>query len=113
MYNDEGCLPYNWYKVMKYSVRCVKNISTDVPHFLNKSNLKIINPVGDKLQLIYNGIIDIKSVEIFNMQGQLMKKEVFGSAPKDINLQGIKQGIYIAEFFRENEVIICKFNKTE
>jgi len=26
-YNSDSCLPYNWYKVMKYSVRCLKSLT--------------------------------------------------------------------------------------
>jgi uncharacterized protein (TIGR02145 family) len=29
-YNSEASSPYNWYKVMKYSVRCIKDEATDV-----------------------------------------------------------------------------------
>jgi len=113
MYNDEASLSYNWYKVMKYSVRCVKSEPTIVPPSLDKIRLKIINPVGDKLQFINDGTIDLKSVDIFDMQGQLRIKEILSNSPEYISLQGLGQGVYIAKFFSGQDVFIIKFNKIE
>ncbi|MCK9423176.1 MAG: T9SS type A sorting domain-containing protein [Bacteroidales bacterium] len=113
MYNDEGCLSYNWYKVMKYSIRCVKTVTTNLSPYLNNSRLKIINPASDKLQFTYDGTIDLESIEIYNMQGQLIKTEVFSNSPVYISLQGLKQGVYIAKFIIGKDVFVTKFNKVE
>jgi len=111
MYNDEACLPYNWFKVMKYSVRCISNTIAGVSSFLNKSNITIENPVGDNLHIITNGFVKISQVQIFNMQGQLLKNESFSSSLSSISLQNLEQGVYIAKIFTGKDVFVTKFNK--
>jgi uncharacterized protein (TIGR02145 family) len=112
-YLDSSCLNYDWYKIMKYSVRCIKNTGSSVSPPLKKPDFKIITPTGDQLKIIYDGFVDLKSVEIYNMQGQLIKKEIFDNSPEYISLKGLKDGFYIARFFLGKDVFVTKINKIE
>jgi hypothetical protein len=112
-YLDSSCLNYDWYKIMKYSVRCIKNTGSSVSPSIKKTNFKIITPTGGQLEIVYDGFVDLKSVEIYNMQGQLIQKEVFDNSPKYISLEGLKEGFYIARFSLEKDVFVTKINKIE
>ncbi len=108
-YSDAKCLNYDWYKVMKYSVRCVQNTVVNIPE-KKKPSIQIINSTGNRLQLLYERSVDIKSMDIYNMQGALIIRQDFENTPTYIDILSLAPGTYLAVFYFEKESITLKFN---
>ncbi|MCX6149083.1 MAG: T9SS type A sorting domain-containing protein [Ignavibacteriales bacterium] len=111
-YNNAASYTYNWYKIMKYSIRCVKNTATGTDSktttpetfYLFQNYPNPFNPTTTiEYVLPYNSRVKI---EIFNMLGQLIttlidKEESAGYKQVLWNANDLSSGIYIAQMKAE------------
>lgn len=85
------------------------------PH-LNKNATILVypNPANDRLNIVSMNDDDIKSFEIFNINGACIysKKEEF-SKNNVINMEGFANGIYIVKILTDKEVITKRIIKEE
>jgi len=109
---DPGCHQYNWYKSMKYSVRCIRDAGTGIDQTLRKQKIRISNPVGIMLKIINPENIGISSFEMLNLNGQKIFQKYFTENPEFIYLTDIPPGIYIARIHTDDGVLTLKVVKS-
>jgi len=67
VYDTSACLPYNWFKVMKYSIRCLRDVGVGADEIKSHDPIQIQNPVDGYLRIMNQTIPVIKKIEIVNM----------------------------------------------
>ncbi len=104
-YNSAASEIFDWFKVMKYSIRCVKDQVTDVEEvgvksFDFKLKQNYPNPFNPTTTIEYSIKQDMKvKISIYNMLGELLFDVVDtfktkGSYSETINLENYSSGIY-------------------
>jgi uncharacterized protein (TIGR02145 family) len=82
-----------------FSIRCIEDISTDVPG-VHTSLIRIYpNPVSGILTVDFNSE-DYETVIIRNLQGIILKKEKAFTPSQQFDLSYFKPGFYILEFVK-------------
>jgi len=110
-YNSAKCQPYNWYKVMKYSVRCVRDQGVGTTEPPNDESIRIINPVKDYLRIVTDRPQDLRLLEIYDLHGnKLMVIDLSGSN-QDVNLDMLSPGLYLAKVYYKNSYLVKRFMK--
>lgn len=71
-HDNASCLPYNWYKVMKYSIRCIKDGPTGVQKMEYHEGMIIPNPVEHSFQLHFDAEIADAMMELVDLSGRKM-----------------------------------------
>jgi uncharacterized protein (TIGR02145 family) len=101
-YDDEISGSLNWYKTMKYSIRCIGDagVGTSKETLPDKQPIKVINPFGGKLRIDCGDLIVVR-INLYSLTGQLMAgKETNGIVNEiELNTEGLPDGIYFAEIF--------------
>lgn len=110
-YNSPKFQPYNWYKVMKYSVRCVRDQGVGTTEPSDDERIRMINPVIDYLRIVTDRPQDLMRLELYNLPGNLlMVIDLSGNNP-DINLNMLSPGLYLAKVYLKNVYVVRMFMK--
>jgi uncharacterized protein (TIGR02145 family) len=95
---------YNWARndmLAGYSVRCLKDLSTDITD-PSTSIIEIYpNPVSGMLNIDYKNEY-FETVSILNSQGALLKKEKAITPRQQIDFSKYPSGLYILEFIKSS-----------
>lgn len=106
-FDSQACEIYDWYKVMKYSVRCVKNSPTAVEDEINRVPTKYElgqnypNPFNPSTIIPFSLIEEGKvTITIFDTLGRKVKTLVdevkpAGSHSINFDAEGLSSGLYL------------------
>jgi len=111
-YNSAKCLPYNWYKVMKYSIRCVRDFGVGINETPGIDKIKIMNPVKNYLRIITLYPQDLIRFELYNFSGELILQKELGNHLLEVSLIGISSGIYLAKVYHTSGIFVQRVIKT-
>lgn len=111
--NEPGCSPYNWMKIMKYSLRCVKNnfvgINPATPPAGEPSPLRYeqgtlrLNPEEDET---------VKTVEVFSAAGSLTLSRELSGHENLVSVNTLPCGVWIARLHTSARSVNLKFVTT-
>jgi uncharacterized protein (TIGR02145 family) len=99
-------------KLMKNSVRCVKNPSTGINPVDKDYGIRVNNPVSDKMIIQGESHLRIHNVELIDITGQLIYKTSECQLPLTINVNDFTNGLYFLRIQIDNQVIVKKISKT-
>jgi hypothetical protein len=69
------------------------------------------NPVADVLQLDLHKLSDVQSIQIVNLQGQVMHSQIGNQLMPAIDVSNLARGIYFIQVKTKNNVLTQKFDK--
>lgn len=93
---------YEFGKTFGFSVRCIKDITSNIEDFNKLNNIKIYpNPANDHITIDFNDVVPTK-IEIFNIYGQSIYLNEKISLSEKIDISSLKSGIYIIEVSNSN-----------
>jgi hypothetical protein len=106
-------MPYNWYKIMKYSVRCVKDLSTGLEEG-SKIEDEILHQtvVNQFLLLNPKSCSAVERLEIYDLNGRLVMSRNGVDSGDKINVSALQKGIYIVRLIGDNKVATRRILKT-
>ena len=119
-WDSTASIPFNWYKTMKYSIRCIKN---DQPSEINESeitpqNFELLqnypNPFNPSTIISYKiskaGFVSLRVYDMLgNQVAQLVNEELAaGSHEVVFDASGITSGIYFYQLSTGNTTITKK-----
>ena len=110
-YDTAACLPYNWFKVMKYSVRCLRDIGVGANENEPDDQIRILNPVNSNLIIMNPAKAVIERVEIIDMQHHCVKILNENQDSSIIDVSDLKAGTYIVLLFVSKKISIQKIIK--
>lgn len=111
-HNSAACSIYDWYKVMKYSIRCVKSSTIGIDGKAVLDDFKIYpNPVKTHLFLSGNNEFANAIMNIFDMQGRLVLSKTLKENESSIELVQLPEGLYMLQISKNAEMIATKFIK--
>ena len=98
-YDNAQCLPYNWYKNMKYSIRCIKDntVGINSPKE-NQGKIILSNPFDATLTVRGSDSYPFH-VRVIDLSGRIMINRVFPGKTNtvSINTTGLPVGLYLIE----------------
>lgn len=86
------------------------DIGLTTPEAITINSLSIF-PIPVKNTLHLNGLLNDDTVQIFNMQGELLVSKTIQDHTSTIDVSRIKPGVYILKITRHKKVIAKQFNK--
>ncbi|NPA35967.1 MAG: T9SS type A sorting domain-containing protein [Chlorobi bacterium] len=69
------------------------------------------NPASDYLTISTNGEINNAQIEIYSINGKLIKKDKFSSSDNYIDISSLPEGIYLLRIKCDNKYFVTKFSK--
>jgi uncharacterized protein (TIGR02145 family) len=107
-YNSPKSLPYNWYKTMQYSVRCLRDAGVGMVKPAEKPEFEIQQPVGDFLKFKTSSDITIKRIEVIDIGGKKLM-EINDHNTRKIPLNNIPAGLYLLRIVSGEGIITRPF----
>jgi hypothetical protein len=69
------------------------------------------NPVNDVLQIDLHALTDVQSIQVVNLQGQVIRSQVTNQSMQAIDVSGLARGIYFIRVQTKSSVVTQKFDK--
>jgi len=91
------CSDYDWYKTMKYSIRCVKDNSAGMNEQKTDQKFHIYFADNSLLKIYNDWSVTIINVEIYNIQGQLIINQEISNTSCEISTGNLSTGIYLVK----------------
>jgi len=108
--NEPGCSPYNWMKIMKYSLRCIKSNFTATPQpGSTPDGTSHIRHENDRLQLKAPSGEKLQNVEIFTVTGTMILARDLSGNEQQISVGGLPKGVWIARLHTSCGMFRLKF----
>lgn len=110
-----ACLPFNWFKVMKYSIRCINDtlaVSNIENPDLNDKFEVIPNPAHDFITInSKNSENESIDINIYSVNGILCFKQKFKVNNITINISDLNKGLYFMKIISKSKTVISKLIK--
>jgi len=104
-FESAQCFIYDWYKVMKYSVRCIKSNTTTVSRSIEKRMEVYPTIVNNNLTVrIYGALNNNMKIQLINSLGVSLLNLKITDNTQIIDLKDLSNGIYFIRF-QEGEIV--------
>jgi|GEM_PF-927319 len=101
-YDDEISGSLNWYKTMKYSIRCIGDAGVGIRNEMGSSqaNIKVTSPFNQSLHVDFGNLQPVR-INLYSVTGQLLTgKELRGTTGEtELDTGSLPYGTYIVEIY--------------
>lgn len=99
-------------KLMKNSVRCVRDASAGIDPRVKEFGIRVNNPVRDKITVYGDIKAEIHKIEIVDMTGQVVHSIGAVQLPFTIPASELNNGLYFLRIQVDDQVMVRKISKT-
>ncbi|MDT8412137.1 MAG: FISUMP domain-containing protein [Vicingaceae bacterium] len=110
VYNSNGISRFDHWKNNGFSIRCVCDQLVNINELEKSDNIKVYPNPTTKI-LVVEGFKKENTIEIINLQGQIVKTEFVKDSKIIIDISDLSTGVYVIKIKSDSEIIMKKLIK--